>query len=134
MTTLNERQHLEYVQRKDIYLKAGTGYRLITSERDGAGNLIDLGYNLYTTPNLGDQYIKFIDGPNGDIVMPVGTAPLPPTQVSVSKQVGQGADQALGTMVNWGGCALRGCLLYFLIFVGISLLGGLGILTGVLKY
>lgn len=125
MNYMNERQHLELVQRNDIYIKVGTGYRLITDKRDGSGNLIDLGYNLYTTPNLGDQYIKFLPGPKGDIVLPAGVTPLPPIQESVSKQLGRGADQALGTMANLGGCAARGCMWYIVILIALNLLFGL---------
>jgi hypothetical protein len=92
---MNERQHLELVQRNDIYIKVGSGYRLITDKRDGAGNLIDLDYNLYTTDHRGG-HVPFLPGPKGDIVLPAGAEGLPPVEESASRQWGRAADKALG--------------------------------------
>lgn len=126
MVVLNERQHLEFVQMNDIYLKVGTGYRLITDKRDGAGDLIDLGYNLYSY--LDGHYIKFMDGPKGDIVMPAGEIPLPPPRPSTSKRLGREADEALETVLDATGCVMKGCMWYLLIGFIVSLIGGIIVL------
>lgn len=127
---LTERQHLELIQRNDIHVKVGAGYRLITDKRDQAGELIDLGHSLYTTTDPDKGYKRFLLGPKGDIVLPMGDIPLPPSLPTVSKQIGRDADKALAVGLNATGCAMKGCGVYILIVIGLSLLGGLMVLFG----
>lgn len=123
----------ELARRGDIHVKVGANYRLITTETDGHGELIDLDHNLYIEDHAG-RFILFLTGPKGDIALPAGAEGLPPVEESASRQWGREADKALGTATRAAGCALTGCGWYLLICVGLSLLGGLMIWCGVLKY
>jgi hypothetical protein len=119
---LTERQHLELIQRGDIHVKVRAGYRLITDKRDGADKLIDLGYNLYTITDPDAGYKRFLLGPKGDIVLPMGDIPLSPSPAeNFSKQVGRDADKAQGT-ANKVGCAVKGCMLYLVIWIALDVL------------
>lgn len=126
---MNESGFRELVKRGDIYLKAGTHFRLITTETDGDGELIDVNHNLYIEDHAG-RFILFLAGPRGDIELPAEAEGLPPPEESSVRQIGRAADQALGTATRAAGCAIRGCMWYLLFLLALGLLGGLMMLLG----
>ena len=121
---MQERGFLEWVQRGDIYVKVGRYYRPVTDKRDGDGALIDIDYSVYTRDGNG-RYTRLMPGPKGDVPLPAGAEGLLPPEESSVRQIGRSADYALGKMINWGGCAARGCMWYLLIGFVVSLIGGI---------
>jgi len=62
---MDEAMFRELVMRGDIFVKVGKRFRLINSDTDTSGAMVDRGHNLYAKRHDG-KYTTFFMGPKGD--------------------------------------------------------------------